>query len=164
MSALKIIARIRTDFPTKFWRSASERIVNTLKAMIVFEPSNAATRRAARAGRIFTSGLSGIFGSRTPWMVANGTSTVLGGNRRMGVLPPSLSGRMPSDFHRSDLDDIREHPEFGTVLYISSWSDGQHHPTTSNPYLPFTDSHPDAFGGFTDTLEYMLEVNFPIIC
>ena len=165
MSALKIIARIRTDFPTKFGVPRQSGIVNTLKAMIVFEPEY--RNASALRGLEEFSHIWLIWGfseaERDEW-----SPTVrpprLGGNRRMGVFATRSPFR-PNAIGLSSvkLENIGKHPEFGTVLYISGADLMDNTPIYDiKPYLPFTDSHPDAFGGFTDTLpEYMLEVEFP---
>ena len=165
MSELKIIARIHTDFPTKFGVPRQSGIVNSLKAMIVFEPEY--RNASALSGLEEFSHIWLIWGfseaERDEW-----SPTVrpprLGGNRRMGVFATRSPFR-PNAIGLSSvkLDAISKHPEFGTVLYISGADLMDNTPIYDiKPYLPFTDSHPDAFGGFTDTLaDYMLEVEFP---
>ena len=165
MAALKIIARIHTDFPTKFGVPRQSGLIDTLKSMIVFEPEY--RNPDALRGLEDFSHIWLIWGfseaERDEW-----SPTVrpprLGGNRRMGVFATRSPFR-PNSIGLSSvkLDAISKHPEFGTVLHISGADMMDNTPIYDiKPYLPFTDSHPDAFGGFTDTLhEYKLEVNFP---
>lgn len=53
--------------------------------------------------------------------------------------------------------------EFGTVLHVGGADLMDGTPIFDiKPYIPYSDCHPDAAGGFTDTAgDFLLEVNFP---
>ena len=61
------------------------------------------------------------------------------------------------------LEKIDYEPEYGTVLYVSGCDLMNGTPIYDiKPYLPYTDSHPDAVAGFTESLEERrLEVEIP---
>lgn len=61
------------------------------------------------------------------------------------------------------LEKIEIHPSLGPVLHVSGADLLDGTPIFDiKPYLPYTDSHPDALGGFTAGYQgYRLEVNFP---
>ncbi|MDD4604664.1 MAG: tRNA (N6-threonylcarbamoyladenosine(37)-N6)-methyltransferase TrmO [Bacteroidales bacterium] len=162
---LKIIARIRTDFPTKFGIPRQSGIINALKSVIVFEPEY----RNPDA-------LRGLDGFSHIWLIWEFTEaerdawspTVrpprLGGNIRMGVFATRSPFR-PNAIGLSSvkLDEIGLHPDFGTVLYVSGADLMDNTPIYDiKPYIPYTDSHPEATDGFVDTLkDYLLDVEFP---
>ncbi|MEG6615824.1 tRNA (N6-threonylcarbamoyladenosine(37)-N6)-methyltransferase TrmO [Peptococcaceae bacterium 1198_IL3148] len=162
---MKIIARIRTDFPTKFGIPRQSGIIEALKAVIVFEPeyrNSDALRGLEEFSHIWL-----IWGfseaKRDKW-----SPTVrpprLGGNRRMGVFATRSPFR-PNAIGLSSvkLDCIEMHPDLGPVLHVLGADLMDNTPIYDiKPYLPFTDSHPDAVGGFADPLkDYGLEVDFP---
>ncbi|HNW57538.1 MAG TPA: tRNA (N6-threonylcarbamoyladenosine(37)-N6)-methyltransferase TrmO [Bacteroidales bacterium] len=162
---MKIIARIRTDFPARFGIPRQSGMVNSLKSMIVFEPEY----RNPDA-------LRGLEGFSHIWLIwefseavrENWSPTVrpprLGGNTRMGVFATRSPFR-PNAIGLSSvkLDGIGLHPDFGKVLYISGADLMDNTPIYDiKPYLVYTDSHPEAVGGFADPLEeYVLNVKFP---
>jgi tRNA-Thr(GGU) m(6)t(6)A37 methyltransferase TsaA len=162
---LKIIAHIRTDFTGKFGIPRQSGLVNTLKSMIVFEPEY----RNPDAFR-------GLEGFSHIWLIWKFSEAVrdtwsptvrpprLGGNKRMGVFATRSPFR-PNAIGLSSLklDGVELHPDFGTVLYVSGADLMDNTPIYDiKPYLPYTDSHPEAAGGFIDPLrDYVLDVNFP---
>ena len=161
----KIIARIHTDFPTKFGIPRQSGLVSALKSMIVFEPEY----RNPEA-------LRGLDGFSHIWLIwgfseaecREWSPTVrpprLGGNKRMGVFATRSPFR-PNSLGLSSvkLDKIELHPDFGTVLHVSGADLMDNTPIYDiKPYLPYTDSHPDAVGGFADPVkDNTLEVEFP---
>ena len=160
-----VIARIHTDFPTKFGIPRQSGLVDALKAMIVFEPEY----RNADA-------LRGLEGFSHIWLIWEFSEAVrsewsptvrpprLGGNTRMGVFATRSPFRPnPLGLSSVKLDGIELHPEFGPVLYVLGADLMDNTPIYDiKPYLPYTDSHPEAVGGFIDPLgERLLEVNFP---
>lgn len=161
----KIIARIHTDFPTKFGIPRQSGLVSALKSMIVFEPEY----RNPEA-------LRGLDGFSHIWLIwgfseaecGEWSPTVrpprLGGNKRMGVFATRSPFR-PNSLGLSSvkLDKIELHPDFGTVLHVSGADLMDNTPIYDiKPYLPYTDSHPDAVGGFADPVkDNTLEVEFP---
>ena len=148
---LKIIARIHTDFKTKFGVPRQSGLVNELKAQIVFEPEY----RNAEALR----GLEGFSHIWLLWDFSQAhqegwSPTVrpprLGGNKRMGVWATRSPFR-PNHigFSSVQLTAIHTDTPQGPVLEVrgADLMDGT--PIYDiKPYLPFTDCHPNATGGF----------------
>lgn len=162
---LKIIARIHTDFPTKFGVPRQSGLIDALKGVIVFEPEYRnpdALRGLEEFSHIWLIWqFSGAV--RDTW-----SPTVrpprLGGNKRMGVFATRSPFR-PNALGLSSvrLDSIQSHPDLGPVLHVLGADLVDNTPIYDiKPYLSFTDSHPDAVGGFADPLRnYALEVKFP---
>lgn len=162
---MKIIAHIHTDFPTKFGIPRQSGIVNTLKGMVIFEPEY----RKPEAFR-------GLETFSHLWLLWQFSEVVrdtwsptvrpprLGGNKRMGVFATRSPFR-PNAIGLSSvkLDRIERHPEWGPVLYVSGADLMDKTPIFDiKPYVPYTDSHPDAVGGFADAhKDDSLNVNFP---
>lgn len=159
------IARIHTDFPTKFGLPRQSGLIGDLKAEIVFEPEY----RNPEA-------LRGLEDFSHIWLLWEFSESVrdtwsptvrpprLGGNKRMGV----FATRSPFRPNPVGLSSVRlESVEFdavrGPILHVSGADLMDGTPIFDiKPYLPFTDSHPEAFGGFTDrTKEYALTVDVP---
>lgn len=150
---LKIIAHIKSDFPTKFGIPRQSGLVPSLRSIIIFEPDY---RNAdALRGLAEFSHLWLIWGfsetERKTW-----SPTVrpprLGGNERMGVFATRSTFR-PNALGLSSvqLESIEKNSSYGTFLRIlgADLMDGT--PIYDiKPYLPFTDCHLDAKGGFTD--------------
>ncbi len=149
---LKIIARIHTDFKEKFGIPRQSGIVGT-RARIVFEPEY---RRP--------EALRGILGYSHLWLIwefsearrEGWSPTVrppkLGGNKRMGVFA-TRSPYRPNPIALSSvrLIDITEEGELGAVLTVEGADILDGTPIYDiKPYLAYTDSHPDAVGGFAD--------------
>lgn len=162
---LKTIARIRNDFPTKFGLPRQSGLIDSLQSEIVFEP---AYRNA--------DALRGLAGFSHIWLlwgfrdaVRDGWSPTvrpprLGGNTRMGVFATRSPNR-PNPIGMSCVRLIRisENSPLGTTLLVSGADLMDNTPIFDiKPYLPYTDSHPDASGGFTDSAVFQpLEVRFP---
>lgn len=163
--SMKIIARIHTDFPTKFGIPRQSGIVDSLKAYIIFEPEY----RNADA-------LRGLEEFSHIWLIWEFSEAVreqwsptvrpprLGGNTRMGVFATRSPFR-PNALALSSvkLDKIERNTEFGSVIHVSGADLMDNTPIYDiKPYLAFTDSHPEATGGFSEPVrEYKLEVEFP---
>ena len=148
---MKVIARIRSDFPTKFGIPRQSGIVPVIST-VVFEPEY----RVDEA-------LRGIEGYSHLWLIWEFSQAVredwsptvrpprLGGNTRMGV----FATRSPFRPNPIGLSSVRlagiEKTEEGTVLLVEGADLCDGTPILDiKPYLPFTDSHPDALGGFSD--------------
>ncbi len=152
VSELKIIARIRSDFPSKFGIPRQSGLVEELKAELVFEPEY----RNPEA-------LRGIEGFSHIWLIwlfseavrASWSPTVrpprLGGNTRMGVFATRSPFRPnPIGISAVRLDGIRRDETLGQVLLVSGADLMDGTPILDiKPYLPFADSYPQASGGFT---------------
>lgn len=160
-----VIARIHTDFPTKFGIPRQSGLVDELKAEIVFEPEY----RNPDA-------LRGIEEFSHIWLIWEFSEAVretwsptvrpprLGGNKRVGVFATRSPFR-PNAIGLSSvrLDSVELHTERGPVLHVSGADLMDGTPIYDiKPYLPFADSHPEATGSFTDrTKEYGLQVEIP---
>lgn len=150
---MKIIAKIHSDFKEKFGIPRQSGLVEEVKATIVFEPEYR-VREALR----------GIDGFSHLWLLwefseakrEEWSPTVrpprLGGNKRMGV----FATRSPFRPNPIGLSSVRligiEHTEaYGDVLIVGGADLLDGTPIYDiKPYLPFTDSHPDAIAGFAD--------------
>ena len=164
MKQLEYIARIHTDFPTKFGIPRQAGLVNT-KGTIVFEPEY----RKEEA-------LKGLEEYSHLWLIwefseavrENWSPTVrpprLGGNRRCGVFATRSPFRPnPIGLSCVKLLGIEKHPEKGMVIEVEGADLLDGTPIFDiKPYLPYVDSHPKAKGGFTDHIEeHILKVEFP---
>ena len=162
---INVIARMRSDFPTKFGIPRQPHLVRELRSSIVFEPEY----RNADALR----GLEGFSHLWIIWQfseaVRSGWSPTvrpprLGGNTRMGVFATRSPFR-PNNLGLScvKLEGVEMTAEFGPVIHVSGADLMDGTPIFDiKPYIPYADSHPDALGGFTDTAgEFLLEVDFP---
>lgn len=172
------IAHIETDFDTKFGVPRQSGLIDSLEGRIVFEPDY----RIPEAFR----GLEGFSHIWLLWdfsearldtlpttspsaTVRKWSPTVrpprLGGNRRMGVFATRSPFR-PNNIGLSSVELIRIdlHSPDGPVLFVRGADLMNGTPIFDiKPYLPFTDSHPDATGGFTDLTraQQSLEVIIP---
>lgn len=162
---IQVIARIRSDFPTKFGIPRQSGLVKELQATIIMEPE---FRNPDM--------LRGIDGFSHLWLIwqfsANAdkewSPTVrpprLGGNTRLGVFATRSTFR-PNFMGLSSVkfEGLEQTKEFGTVIHISGADLMDGTPIFDiKPYIPYGDAHPDAIGGFTDTAaSYLLDVEFP---
>lgn len=148
---MKIIARIQSDFGSKFGVPRQSGLVNSLTARVVFEPEY----RCPEA-------LRGLDGYSHLWLIWQFSECVrekwsptvrpprLGGNTRMGVFATRSPFR-PNAIGLSSviLEKMETDPVLGPVLLVrgADLMDGT--PILDiKPYLPYTDSHPEALGGF----------------
>ena len=162
---IKIIAHIRSDFPTKFGLPRQSGLVSELRAEIVFEPEY----RNADA-------LRGLEGFSHLWIIwefseakrDNWSPTVrpprLGGNTRMGVFATRSPFRPnPIGLSCVEILGIRQDREFGPVIEVGGADLMDGTPIYDiKPYIPYADAHPDAKEGFTAQNQgYRLEVEIP---
>lgn len=162
--SMKVIARIHSDFSSKFGVPRQSGLVDALEATVVFEPEY----RNADA-------LRGMEGFSHLWLVwvfdkaarSTWSPTVrpprLGGNERMGVFATRSPFRPnPIALSCVRLAGVEHTKEYGTVLRIrgADLMDGT--PILDiKPYIPYADCHPDAIGGFAaapagETLEVVI--------
>ena len=152
---MKIIARIKTDFPSKFGLPRQSGIIDEIKGKIIFEKPY----RNPDAVR----GLDGFSHIWLLWQFSeskngNWSPTVrppkLGGNKRMGVFATRSPFRPnPIGLSCVKLDGIEISKTEGPVLYVSGADLMDNTPIYDiKPYLPYADSKPDATGGFVDNL------------
>ena len=157
MEQMKIIARIHTDFKTKFGIPRQSGVVEELKGEIVFEPefrNPDAVRGLEQWSHIW---LIWQFSEtlRDDW-----SPTVrpprLGGNTHVGVFATRSPFR-PNSIGLSSvkLESVEFDSERGPVIHVSGADLMDGTPIFDiKPYLPYADSHPDAKGGFTDNTEF----------
>lgn len=162
ITAFRVIARIHSEFPTKFGIPRQSGLVDSLRATIIFEPKF----RSPEA-------LRGIEGYSHLWLIWQFSECVgkdwsptirpprLGGNKRMGVFA-SRSPYRPNPIGLSSvkLEEICLHTPDGPKLVVSGADLMDGTPIYDiKPYLAYVDSHPDATGGFAlQSREGMLEV------
>lgn len=164
-ACLQVIARMHSDFPTKFGIPRQSGLVEALQGVVVFEPEF----RNPDA-------LRGIEGFSHLWLVWQFSQAVrqdwsptvrpprLGGNARMGV----FATRSPFRPNHLGLSSVRllgvEHTrEEGPVLHVGGADLMDGTPIFDiKPYIPYADCHPEAVGGFADTPQVSaLKVEFP---
>ena len=162
---VKPIATMRSDFPTKFGIPRQSGLVDSLRSTIVFEPEY--RNPDALRGLEEFSHLWIIWqfseAVRSEW-----SPTVrpprLGGNTRMGVFATRSPFR-PNSIGLSCVKLVRleQTEDCGTVIHVAGADLMNGTPIFDiKPYIPYSDSHPDALGGFTDKAkDFLLEVDFP---
>ena len=158
-----IIARIHSDFPTKFGIPRQSGLVQELKSRIVFEPEYR-DENALRGIEQFTHlWLIWNFSESKGW-----SPTVrpprLGGNTRLGVFATRSPFRPnPIGLSSVRLEGVERDPKLGPVLIVSCADLMDGTPILDvKPYIPYADAHPEASDGFTaQTIQHHLEVDFP---
>ena len=159
------IARMRSDFASKFGIPRQSGLVEELRSTIVFEPEF----RNPDA-------LRGIEEFSHLWIIWQFSEAVrqgwsptvrpprLGGNTRMGVFATRSPFR-PNNLGLScvRLLEVEHTKELGTVLHVGGADLMDGTPIFDiKPYIPYGDCHTDATGGFTDRAgEFLLDVDFP---
>ena len=162
---IQVIARMHSDFATKFGIPRQSGIVQELRSTIVFEPEF----RNSDA-------LRGMEGFSHLWLIWQFSEAVrsgwsptvrpprLGGNTRMGV----FATRSPFRPNNLGLSCVRflgleETKEFGTVIHVGGADLMDGTPIFDiKPYIPYADCQPEARNGFTGGTEgHTLQVDFP---
>ncbi|MBP3684740.1 MAG: tRNA (N6-threonylcarbamoyladenosine(37)-N6)-methyltransferase TrmO [Oscillospiraceae bacterium] len=162
---IQIIARMHSDFATKFGIPRQSGLVEKLRSTIVFEPEF----RNPDA-------LRGIEDFSHLWIIWQFSEAVrqgwsptvrpprLGGNTRMGVFATRSPFR-PNNLGLSSVTllGVEHTDKFGTVLHVGGADLMDGTPIFDiKPYIPYGDCHPEATGGFTDRAgEFLLRVDFP---
>ena len=161
---MKIIARIKSEFPEKFGIPRQSGLVSSLKAQIIFEEEY----RNLDAVR----GLDEFSHLWIIWQFSKAvrdtwSPTVrpprLGGNKRIGVFAtrspfrPNAIGLSSVKIEKIDLDG-----ENAPVIHVSGADLMDGTPIFDiKPYLAYTDAHPDAAGGVTENVaDRRLKVEF----
>lgn len=163
---MKIIGHIHTDFPEKFGIPRQSNIVKNLEGTIIFEPEYR-----------HPSAFNGLSDYEYIWILfqfhqairddGKFNATVkpprLGGNTPMGVFATRSPFR-PNNIGLSSvkLQSIEYTEKYGPVLHVLGADMVDSTPIIDiKPYLPYSDSHPDANSGFAGTISgYELEVTF----
>lgn len=162
---MNCIAHIHNDFHSKFGIPRQSGLVSGVLSTIVFEKPY----RNKEA-------LRGIEEYSHLWLIWQFSEAVregfsptvrpprLGGNRRMGVFATRSPFR-PNAIGLSSVKLVRveETEKYGTVLVVDGADLMDGTPIWDiKPYIAYTDSHPDAIGGFSDAVrEYAVAVDFP---
>ncbi len=162
---MKVIAHIHTDFPDKFGIPRQSGILSMLESKIVFTPEY----RIPEAIR-------GIEDWSHLWLIwefseskrEDFSPTVrpprLGGNKRVGVFATRSPFRPnPIGLSVVKLLRVEKTTAQGTVLIVSGADMMDKTPIYDiKPYLPYADAHPEASGGFAETVfGAKLTVDFP---
>ena len=163
---LRVIARIHSDFPTKFGIPRQSGLVEELRSAVVFEPEY----RNPDA-------LRGLEGFSHLWLIWQFSQAVreswsptvrpprLGGNVRMGVFATRSPFRPnPIGLSCVRLERIEQHPQWGPVLWVAGADLMDGTPIYDvKPYLPYADCRPEAVGGFaSQPKEASLRVECPL--
>ncbi len=162
---LKIIARIYNKYTGKFGIPRQSGIGKGVMSEIVFEKEYR-----------FEEALRGIEDYSHLWLLWQFSESLrddwrptvrpprLGGNKRVGVFATRSPFR-PNSIGLSSvkLEEVKKLPGKGCVLIVSGADLQNGTPIFDiKPYLAYTDSHPDAIGGFADDVrDYRLEVVIP---
>lgn len=162
---IQVIARMKSDFPTKFGIPRQAGLVESLRSTIIFEPKY----RNPDA-------LRGIEGYSHLWLIWQFSEAIrqewsptvrpprLGGNTRMGVFATRSPFR-PNNLGLSSVKllGVEQTNEFGPVLHVGGADLMDGTPIFDiKPYIPYSDCHPKAIGGFTDGADdFLLNVDFP---
>ena len=163
--SIRVIARMHSDFATKFGIPRQSGLVEELRSTIVFEPDFRNADALRGLGDFSHLWIIWQFSEavRTGW-----SPTVrpprLGGNTRMGVFATRSPFR-PNNLGLScvKLVGLEDTKEYGTVIHVAGADLMDGTPIFDiKPYIPYSDAHPEALGGFTDTAgDFLLKVDFP---
>lgn len=160
-SKLKTVARMESEFPSKFGVPRQSGLVEELRGRVVFEPEY----RNPDA-------LRGIEGFSHLWLVwgfhmaqrEGWSATVrpprLGGNERMGVFATRSPFRPnPLGLSCVKLEGVELYTPRGPVLHVSGADLVNGTPIYDvKPYVPYADCHPEAKEGFAPAPEKRLKV------
>ena len=148
---VRVIARIRSDFPTKFGIPRQSGVVSALRAAVVFEPEYRNPDALRGLEEFSHLWLVWEFSQarREQW-----SPTVrpprLGGNVRMGVFATRSPFRPnPIGLSCVKLEGVELHTPQGPVIHVSGADLMDGTPIYDiKPYLPYADCKPEAVGGF----------------
>ena len=162
---MRVIARMKSDFNTKFGIPRQSSLVPSLVSTIIFEPEF----RNSDA-------LRGLEDFSHLWIIWQFSKAVrsdwsptvrpprLGGNQRMGVFATRSPFR-PNAIGLSSVKivAIETTAQYGTVIHVAGADLMDGTPILDiKPYIPYTDCHADASGGFTERAgDFILKVQFP---
>ena len=162
---MNIIARMQSDFSSKFGIPRQSGLVNELKSTIIFEPKYRNP-----------DSLRGLEEFSHLWIIWQFSEAVhedwsptvrpprLGGNTRMGVFATRSRFR-PNEIGLSCVKilSIEQTADLGTVIHVAGADLMNGTPILDiKPYIPYADCHPDAKGGFTENVNpFHLQVHIP---
>lgn len=159
---MKVIARIKSDFPTKFGIPRQSGLVEQLEATIVFEPEYQNP-----------DALRGMEDFSHLWLIWQFSEAIreewsptvrpprLGGNTRMGVFATRSPFRPnPIGLSSVKILGLEQTEKYGTVIHVAGADMMDGTPIFDiKPYIPYCDCHADALGGFTQAADdFLLEV------
>jgi len=161
--SMKVIARMKSDFPEKFGIPRQSGLVETVTSTIVFEPEYRNS-----------DSLRGLEDFSHLWIIWQFSEAVreswsptvrpprLGGNARMGVFATRSPFR-PNAIGLSSVKilGVEQSDHSGTVIHVNGADLMDGTPILDiKPYIPYSDCHTDATGGFTDTAaDFLLKVD-----
>lgn len=164
---IKQIAHIENDFTSKFGIPRQSGLLEKMRSTIVFEPEFRDEQS-----------LREIDGFSHLWLIWQFSESVrdtfspavrpprLGGNKRVGVFATRSPFR-PNSLGLSSvrLIAVKKTPDKGTVLEVTGADLMNGTPIFDiKPYIAYSDSHPDAICGFSDTADeqhHSLNVTIP---
>lgn len=162
---MRAVARMKSDFPDKFGIPRQSGLAKDLVSTIIFEPEY----RNPDA-------LRGLENFSHLWIIWQFSEAVredwsptvrpprLGGNTRLGVFATRSPFR-PNSIGLSSVKilSLEETKAYGTVIHVAGADLMDGTPILDiKPYIPYSDCHTDATGGFTDDAEdFLLDVVFP---
>lgn len=154
MMTLKTIAHIKSDFSTKFGIPRQSGLVNT-SAKIIFEPDyrdDSALRGLEEFSHLWL--IWGFSENKQEKWSPTVRPPRLGGNKRMGVFATRSPNRPnPLGLSSVKIEKIFRDGENATVITVSGADLLDGTPIYDiKPYLSYTDSHPEATGGFADNV------------
>lgn len=149
--SLRVIARLHSDFSTKFGVPRQSGLVEALRAAVIFEPEFRVPEAVRGLEEFSHLWLIWQFSQnqREDW-----SPTVrpprLGGNRRLGVFATRSPFRPnPLGLSCVRLVEVRQDRALGPVLVVAGADLMDGTPIYDvKPYLPYADCKPDAVGGF----------------
>ncbi len=163
--SMRVIAHMKSDFPTKFGIPRQSGLVEQLHSTIVFRPEY----RNPDA-------LRGLEDYSHLWIIWQFSQAVregwsptvrpprLGGNKRMGVFATRSPFR-PNEIGLSSVKilGLENTAQHGTVIHVAGADLMDGTPIFDiKPYIPYADCHTDATGGFTALAgDFLLEVSCP---
>jgi tRNA-Thr(GGU) m(6)t(6)A37 methyltransferase TsaA len=162
---MAVIARMHSEFPTKFGIPRQSGLVEELRGRVVFEPPY----RSSDA-------LRGLEGFSHIWLIWQFSQAVreewsptvrpprLGGNERLGVFATRSPFRPnPIGLSPVRLEGVEHHPQLGPVLLVAGADLMDGTPILDiKPYVPYVDCIPQAAGGFAQQRpEPLLAVEIP---
>lgn len=148
---MQVVARIHSDFPTKFGIPRQSGLIESLRALVVFEPEYRDE-----------SALRGLEDFSHVWLLWQFSQAVrekwsptvrpprLGGNARLGVFATRSPFRPnPIGLSCVELVGVERREGLGTVLVVAGADLMDGTPILDvKPYLPYADCRPQATGGF----------------
>lgn len=162
---LRVIARVRNDFPTKFGLPRQSGLAESLRSLIVFEKAfrvPEALRGLEAFSHIWL--IWGFHQARRDAWSPTVRPPKLGGNTRMGVFATRSPFR-PNALGLScvRLEKIVNLGAAGRALLVSGADMMDGTPVYDvKPYLPYADCRPEAVGGFADAhVSDAVPVDFP---